>query len=145
VTDELSLRVYVEDDSLVLEATNAGNAEVRLWQQSNSWGWPMPRVYVDAGGAEPHCLSPAPRVWTRNFPSSVELAPGESARYVLRAGDLDPATLEPVHHLWQEPLWVRGELRCTPSPEAGEYGVWCGTVRGPRAELPPPHEWLRPA
>lgn len=144
---ELSLRVYAEDGTLVWEATNAGTAGVRLWEQRNSWGWPMPRLYVDSepGSTAPHRLYPAPRVWTRNFPSSVELAPQESARYVLRAGDFDPESLDPVQQLWQQPLWVQGELRCEPSAEAVEHGVWCGTLRGQEQELSPPHGWLQPA
>lgn len=144
---ELSLRVYPEEETLVLEVTNAGAAGVRLWEQGNSWGWPMPRLYLspEPGGTAPHCLAPAARLWTRNFPSSVEVAPQESARYELRAGDFDPEALKAVRHLWEQPLWVQGELRCEPSAEAAEYGVWCGALRGQEQELPPPHAWLRPA
>jgi hypothetical protein len=144
---DLSLRVFPEEEALVVEVTNAGAAGVRLWEHGNSWGWSMPRLYLspEPGSAAPLCLSPAARIWTRNFPSSVELAPQESARYVLRAGDFDPETLKPAQQLSEQPVWVQGELRCEPSPEAVEYGVWCGTVRGEEQELSPPHPWLRPA
>jgi hypothetical protein len=143
----LSLRVFPEDGALVWEATNEGTDGVRLWQQGNSWGWPMPRLYLDPepDSTAPHRLTPAARVWTRNFPASVDLAPQESARYVLRAGDFDPEMLDAVQGLWHEPLRVRGELRCEPSPEAVEHGVWCGTLRGEEQELSPPHAWLDPA
>jgi hypothetical protein len=142
---ELSLRVYPDDDALVWEATNAGKRNVRLWQQGNSWGWPMPRLHIDpeGDGNAPHTLYPAARVWTRNFPASVELAPQESTRYLLRAGDFDPEGLAAVQPLWQETLWAQGELHCDPSPEAVEYGVWSGTLRGEKQELSPPHAWLQ--
>jgi hypothetical protein len=144
---QLSLRVYPEDETLVWEATNEGSAALRLWEQGNSWGWPMPRLYVDSepDGTAPHLLTPAARIWTRNFPSSVEVAPGGSTRYVLGAGDFDPDALAAVQPLAHQPLWVEGELRCEPSPEAAEHGVWCGTVRGQKQELAPPHGWLHPA
>ena len=35
-------------------------------------------------------LLPRKRIWTRNFPSSLELEPQSSARYVLTAADFDP-------------------------------------------------------
>jgi len=144
---KLSLRVYPEDDTLVWEAINEGSDSVRLWEQGNSWGWPMPRLYVasEPESSEPHRLDPAARIWTRNFPSSVELAPHESARYVLRATDFDPESLTAVQDLAKKPLWVHGELRCEPSAEAVEHSVWCGTLRGHEQELTPPHEWLYPA
>ena len=142
---ELTLRVFPQDDALVWEVTNAGTENVRLWEQSNSWGWPMPRLHVSpADGSEQHRLDPAPRLWTRNFPSSMELAPQESARYELRAGDFDPDTVAPVRQLAGAPLRVRGELQCEPSAEAVEHGVWIGTLRGQEQELSPPHEWLQP-
>ena len=134
---ELSLRVYPEDDTLVWEVTNTGADSVRLWQQGNSWGWSMPRLSVGT-----HVLRPAARVWTRNFPANTELAPQESARYALRAGDFDPGTLEPLQSLSDQPLRVTPELHCEPTPEAAEYGVWCGTLRGEEQELSPPHPWL---
>jgi hypothetical protein len=142
---ELSLEVHPEEDALVWAVTNTGAAEVRLWAQGNSWGWPMPRLALatEPGIAAPHSLAPAPRLWTRNFPSTVELAPEESARYVMRAGDFDPQTLEAVQDFSDQPLWVQAELRCEPSPEAVEHGVWCGALRGPEQELSPPHAWLR--
>lgn len=139
---ELSLRVLAEDDSLVWEVTNAREEPVRLWEQSNSWGWPMPRLHVDAGGPEPHLVQPAQRLWTRNFPSSVELAPQESARYVLRGEDFDADGLEPLFGLRDRPLRVRAELRCEPSPEAVEHEVWCGRLLGRWQELAPPQDWL---
>ncbi len=137
---ELSLRVFAENGALVWELTNRGDTSVRLWQQSNSWGWPMPRLHVEPD----HELRPAARLWTRNFPSSVEVTPQKSARYALRAGDFDPETLEPLRDRWQEPLQVQPELRCDPSAEAVEHGVWVGTLRGQQQELSPPHAWLRP-
>jgi hypothetical protein len=141
---DLSLQVRAEDDALVWEVTNAGATLVRLWEQSNSWGWEMPRLHLgsEPGGAASHCLRPAARLWTRNFPSSAEVAPGESLRYEMRAGDFDPETLEPVRQLSGQPVRVQAELRCEPSAEAVEYGVWYGTLRGPIQELAPPHPWL---
>jgi len=138
---ELSLQIRPEDDTFVWEVTNTGSTSVRLWEQSNSWGWPMPRLVID----DAHVLSPAPRLWTRNFPSHVELAAGESTRYELRAEDFDPATLKPLRELADQPLWVQGELTCEPSAEADEYDVWTGTLRTEKQELQPPHAWLRPA
>ena len=56
----LSLRVFPEDGALVWEATNEGTDSVRLWQQGNSWGWPMPRLYLDPepDSTAPHRLTP---------------------------------------------------------------------------------------
>ena len=40
------------------------------------------------------------------------------------------------------PVWVRAELRCDPTPEAAEHGVWCGSVASDLTRLEPPHGWL---
>jgi hypothetical protein len=143
---KLSLRVFPDGDALVWEAVNAGENSVRLWRQTNSWGWSMPQLFVapEAGSATPLRLAPAAKIWTRNTPGSVEVAPHESARYVLRAADFDPAALSGVQELWQRPVWVRGVLVCEPSAQAVEHGVWVGTLRGAEQELSPPHSWMRP-
>lgn len=143
---KLSLRVFSDGDALVWDAVNAGERSVRLWRQNNSWGWSMPQLYVapEAGSATPVHLVPAAKIWTRNTPGSVEVAPQESARYVLRARDFDPAALSAVRDLWQRPVWVRGVLVCEPSAQAFEHGVWVGTLRGAEQELSPPHLWIHP-
>jgi hypothetical protein len=143
---KLSLCVFPAGDTLVWEVVNAGEHSVRLWRQTNSWGWSMPQLFVapEAGSATPLHLAPAAKIWTRNTPGSVELAPHESARYEVRAGDFDPTTLSAVRDFSQRPVWVRGVLVCEPSAQAVEHGVWVGTLRGAEQELSPPHAWMRP-
>ena len=133
----LELRVFAEGDAVVLEARNAGDQPVRLWRQTNSWGWSMPRLSV--GDA---LLKPVEKIWTRNVPDAAELAPGESARYALRAGDFDPDALAAVRDLRDRPLRVQGCLVSEPSAQAVEHRVWCGTVRSAEQDLAPPHRWM---
>lgn len=143
----LELSVDGRGPRLVLEVRNVGGTEVRLWEQENSWGWPMPRVHVRA---TPHAdpaltLRPADRVWTGNLPTALRLAPAESSRYELRADDLDRAALRQLRPFRERTLWVQGELRSEPSAEAAEYGVWCGMLLTPVTQLDPPHHWMGPS
>jgi hypothetical protein len=143
-TANLQLSIDVQGPRLVLTVSNVGSTEVALWKQENSWGWPMPRVHVRTtpDGDPAFTLRPADRVWTGNLPTFHRLAPAGSVRYELRAVDLADEGLNAARWLSGQPLWVQGELRCDPSAEAAEFGVWCGGLLSDIRRLDPPHAWL---
>jgi hypothetical protein len=140
----LQLRLDVDEAVVILRATNTGHDSVALWEQDNSWGWPMPRLHVWPTSAPDTRLTihTAGRVWTANLPTFERLRPGQSMNFVLRSQDLDLAVLGPWPGITEQPLLLQGELCCDPSPDAAEYGVWCGVLRSPIRQFDPPHRWL---
>jgi hypothetical protein len=143
-TAGLVLYLGVREAALALDVLNVGVTPLTIWEQSNSWGWPMPTVEVLTGAdaAEGRLLRPAPRRWTRDGPSTRLLEPSSCASYRLEAGDLDAEDLHAVESQRGGPLWARAQLLCEPSPEAAAHGVWTGRLRSPVTRLDPPHPWM---
>lgn len=147
MTIRLELTLNAVGAGFILSCENVGGDYVRLWAQDNSWGWSMPRVLVrtEADGDVTATLRPRDAVFTANLPNYATLAPGEGTAYSVGADGLDLAAFQPLLPFTESPLWVQGELSVTPSPEAAEFGVWCGSLRSEVTRLLPPHLWLRPA
>lgn len=142
----LGLRLRSEANVVVLEVTNPGPGRIRLWRQENGWGWPMPGIRLGRPGeGMPLRLRPRERLWTRDFPTFLELEAGDRTRYRLEGVDLTPDGPAAAFDLHGERLEVQGELSCEPSPESEKYGVWCGTARSEPEVLLPPHPWLSAA
>ena len=139
-----TLSVRAEGDSLVLHVRNDLDVDLTIWEQRNSWGWPTPEFDVFSGpdGDRMLRLSPGPRRWTRNMPTTTTLRPGSTIDLSLKASDLAPLPKEAQGSLVDEVLWIVGRLHIEPTPEATAEGVWCGTAESDRTPLDPPHRWL---
>ena len=138
----LTLRLLVDAVELVVE--NSGPGPLRVWDRENSWGWRSLELEVspDADGDWIR-LVPRERIWTRNLPVAVEIAPGGRHSFVVRGGsDSEWDAVERVRHLRDERMRVRGSLRIPPSAEAEEHRVFVGEVTSPVYVSDPPHGWL---
>lgn len=130
--------------SLEFWIENSGTEPLRVWDQSNSWGWGTVMLVI-ANRSEPQegfTLEPKPRIFTRNGPGFIEIPPGGQSLVTIRPGDPEWDGLQHIDHLRDEPLLVQGLLRILPSPEAPRFNVFVGKVTSPTYVSQPPHAWL---
>jgi hypothetical protein len=117
---------------------------LRIWNRSNSWGWPTTQLIIasKASPTDRMVLVPKSRIWTRNGPGFVELPPSGAHLIMLRPGDPTWEELSLVDPLQHGALVVQGTLRIPPSPEARQFKVFIGEVTSEPCESEPPHGWL---
>jgi len=129
---------------LLVQIGNEGEAPVRIWRHSNSWG---------AGSLQPQIehpddptrfteLVPRPEIFTRDGPGLVELRQGEVHREVLRPGEPVWLNADAVAPWRLRALTVRIRLVIGPSAEAVAEGVFVGQVLGRPCRSAPPHPWI---
>lgn len=128
---------------LRLGVSNNTGKLLRMWQQDNSWGWKMPRILLrDEAGTVPLQLRPALRVWTRNFPSFVELQPGESTSYYLGAADFMPDDLADAQRYQDCDVLLSAELISPAGPEQQDNDIWSGALSSKPQLFAGPQRWL---
>jgi hypothetical protein len=140
----LALALDVADGRLVASLTNRGDRPVRVWERTNSWGWAIFSLTVHASGSASRAftLRPASRVWTRNGPSFVEIAPGESHAFGLAPSEEQWEGITAAESLRDQPLEVVATLKVPDSTEAREFDVFIGSVESAPLLVQPPHRWL---
>ncbi len=113
--------------------TNTSANPQRLWETWNSWGYYNLRFEVaDKDGNVISTIKKKPRAWTRNFPSWVELAPGE---HLVLDVDFDrerwvlPFSKE--KRQGQFSLSMRAVFEIAADKETGVHKVWTGKISSP--------------
>jgi hypothetical protein len=123
---------------------NPGPEVMRLWDRSNSWGWQMLELELQADNPDRTSarLTPAPQRFTRNVPRFIELAVGAEHAFDVPVTQHNWDGLPKALAFWNTPLRVRGILHIPLTPESRELQVYVGTLRSPWVASTPPHIWM---
>lgn len=114
---------------------NNGSVDIRVWRRGNSWGDNTVTFQVHRGGSVQK-FSEKPRVYTRNIPAYITLAPGQTQEIpfdLSASGGWEPA--------WQPgPSATSGGTlaavyKVAPTKELAEFGVWTGEIASAPVKL----------
>lgn len=138
------LSVAIRSDSLELEVVNNSQEILRIWELQNSWGWPTISLELKKVDADKTVLL-YPRTdqrWTINYPSHIEIPPGESQKLSLNTYDNLWEQEEGVTELIDSDMLMRVLLKITSSKEAKENEIFIGTMKSEWVKSSTPHLWL---
>jgi len=113
-------------DEFYVVLTNVSNEPQPVWETWNSWGSRTISFEFTFGNNPPILVARGPEDFTRNFPSTFLIPPGEHKVYPIRldkwwdVGSIPKSTemLVSLKAVYQVPN----------TPEAAEYHVWTGRV-----------------
>jgi hypothetical protein len=107
--------------------TNVSNEPQAVWEYWNSWGYRTLSFKFTMSDGQRVVVSRQPETFTRNFPATFLIPPGEHQVYVIR---LDKAwdTGSKFSRLIETTVMVKAIYEVPTTPEAARYKVWTGRV-----------------
>ena len=143
-SENFTLALEIQGNHLRATLENRSDLTLRIWAQTNSWGWGTFVLIISAHGVdENHCtLVPKPQIWTRNVPGIIDIGSGERQFFEVSPGEPKWDNLNSFEHLKDKSFYVRAALRIPETPEAIELGVFIGQITSPPKLSRPPHSWL---
>lgn len=105
---------------------NASGKGVRIWKDSNSWGYAGLSFELTDDSGKKSVLHKKDRDWRKNTPSFWDLASGESLVYdvYLSNGEWDGLAAD----LAGRTVRMRAVLNMEEDEKSSEFGVWTGRV-----------------
>jgi hypothetical protein len=107
---------------------NTSDRPLRIWAESSSWGYESLSFEItDATGKHWRALK-RKAVFTRNIPTYVTIAPGQTLVKRVFFGDTTAWENFPLEK--DQPFTVRihAVFQVAPSPEATQFAVWTGRI-----------------
>lgn len=126
--------------------TNKSQSNIRLWETWNSWGYfNLSFDIIDDNGAVVYTVVKKQKIWTRNGPTWLSLAPGENVTMKVDfdhdvwirnddLGDNKPLYLPFLalaHSTPRFELNMRAVFQVLPDWETIDRDIWTGAVRSP--------------
>jgi hypothetical protein len=107
--------------------TNISKEPQSVWESWNSWGYQA--IYFEVATPEGHkvVISKASEDFTRNFPSSFVIQPGEHCVYAIRLDEswgIHPG----LRKADEMPIKLKAIYEVALTPEATKYKVWTGRL-----------------
>ena len=145
-SDEFALTLEIQGDRLEATLENRSDRTLRIWAQTNSWGWGTFILIIGTheGDGDHYTLVPKPQIWTRNGPGVIDIDPDGHQFFEVSPGEPEWDNLDSIGHLKRASFYVRAALRIRETPEAIELGVFMGQITSPSRLSQPPHAWLFP-
>lgn len=113
--------------------TNVSNKPQAVWEAWNSWGARTISFQFKIGDNAPILITRGPEIFTRNFPSTFLIPPGEHQVYPIRLDKWWDGSALPKSTEIQVSLKAIYEVPNT--PEATTYHVWTGRVESRNYEF----------
>ena len=114
-------------DVFYVVLTNVSEQRQSVWEYWNSWGYQTISFELTTNDSRKFVASRKVAEFTRNFPSTFQVQPGEHQVYAVC---LDK--LWEVHPSFPKadeiPITVKVIYQVTPTPDAAKYKVWTGRV-----------------
>lgn len=144
--DDFTLSLEIQGARLRAMLENRSDETLRIWAQTNSWGWGTFILIISAHEVDEdyYILVPKPQIWTRNVPGIIDIGPAERQFFEVSPGEPEWDNLDSIGHLKGTSFRVRAALRIPETPEAIELGVFVGQITSPPRRSQPPHAWLFP-
>jgi hypothetical protein len=113
-------------DEFYVVLTNISNEPQSVWETWNSWGSQTISFELKFGNNPPILIARGPETFTRNFPSTFLIPPGEHNVYPIRLDKWWDVRSIPKSMEMAVSLKAVYEVQVT--PEAATYHVWTGRV-----------------
>ena len=107
--------------------TNVSPELLAVWEYWNSWGYQAVSFELTTEDGKKFLVSKRQRGFTRNFPSTFQIEPGEHQVYVIRLDEwweTHPA----LPKADEMPIKLKAIYEVTLTPEAAQYKVWRGRL-----------------
>jgi hypothetical protein len=114
------------DEFYVVLANVSGVPQV-VWESWNSWGYRAISFELTMADGTKFVLSKKQEEFTRNFPSTFVVAPGEYQVYPIKLDEWWE-THPTLPKRDEMPITLKVVYEVTPTPEATQYKVWTGRV-----------------
>lgn len=114
-------------DEFYVVLTNISGEPQPVWETWNSWGYQTISFELATSDGKKYIVSKAHEGFTRNFPSTFLVKPGEHQIYTIRL-DEQWETHPALTKTDELPITLKAVFEVTPSPEAKEFKVWTGRV-----------------
>jgi len=113
-------------DEFYVVLTNISNEPQSVWETWNSWGSQTISFEFKFGNNPPILVARGPEDFTRNFPSTFLIPPGEHKVYPIR---LDKWwDVRSIPKSTEMLVSLKAVYQVPNTPEAAEYHVWTGRV-----------------
>ena len=107
--------------------TNVSKDPQPVWEYWNSWRYQTISFELTTAEGRKFVVSKRQQDFTRNFPSTFLIQPGEHQVYALRL-DKEWETRPMLAKADEMPITLRAIYEVSPTPEATQYKVWAGRV-----------------
>ncbi len=107
--------------------TNVSSQTQAVWEYWNSWGYQTVSFEVTMADGKKFVVSRAQGYFTRNFPSTFLIEPGEHQVYAIRL-DERWETHPSLPKADETAITLKAVYEVPPTPEAAQYKVWTGRL-----------------
>jgi len=107
--------------------TNVSSEPQAVWEYWNSWGYQTVSFELTTADSKKFLVSKRQEDFTRNFPSTFLIEPGEHQVYAIRLDqewDTHPSLLKAA----ETPVILKAIYEVAPTSEAAQYKVWTGRL-----------------
>lgn len=145
-SNDFTLTLEIQGNRLKATLENRSDGTLRIWAQTNSWGWNTFILIISAHEVDEdhYTLVPKPQIWTVNLPEVIDIGPGDRQFFEVSHGEPEWSNLNSIVHLKDKSFYVHVAIHIPETPEAVEMGVFVGQITSPPKLSQPPHAWLFP-
>jgi hypothetical protein len=98
-----------------------------VWEDWNSWGYQAISFELITADGKKYVLSKRQQEFTKNYPSTVIIQPGENQVYAIRLNEWWE-THPNLPKAAELPITLKAIYEVSPTPESARYRVWTGRV-----------------
>lgn len=135
---DLELSIVAPERTIALDgkfkviATNRSGKTLKIWEDSNSWGYAALRFEITEAGGGKAVVRQKERDWRKNMPTFWSVADGGQVVYDVSLGSDEWEGLP--KSLKGSTVTMRAIIEILPDEQSKELGVWTGKVASPPAE-----------
>ena len=107
--------------------SNVSKQPQAVWEDWNSWGYQAISFELLTADGKKHVVSLRPQRFTKNYPSTVIIEPGECQVYVMRF-DESWEVHPPIPKTDELSITLKAIYEVLPTPESAEYKAWTGRL-----------------
>lgn len=108
--------------------SNVSSQPQNVWEDWNSWGYQAISFELTTADGKKHVVSKRQQEFTRNFPSTVVIEPGEHQVFVIHFDEwweIQP----PISKTDETPITLKAIYEVSPTPESAQYKAWTGRLQ----------------